>query len=135
MSKKKTQEELENSNPFDFTYEDGVKVEIEGSYLEELIRVTKTAVDEETKVFFPEQYTYVDEKGNEVSADTKGARMVPDAYATVANRNSVNYLTPLGQVALRAHMLLLETHSQAVKSGKAVSKKELKTKHQMKPVK
>lgn len=132
---KKDQKELENSNPFDFTYEDGVKVEIEGSYLEELIRVTNSVVEQETKVFFPEQKVFIDSEGNEVKEGTEGARLVPDAYSTIANRNSVNYVTPLGQVALRAHMLLLEAHSEGVKSGKAISKEELKAKQQMKPVK
>jgi hypothetical protein len=131
MSKK---EKPESQNPLDFTYGDNVKIEMEGRYLEEGIRVTNDIIEQERKVFFPEQRVYVKD-GEEVDVNTEGARLAPDAYATVAQSEAVTYYTKLGRLALRFHLLLLEVHAKNVEAGKAITKEEAVKQSKMAPVK
>ena len=130
MSNKKA----EDKNPLDFTYADDVKIEMEGRYLEEGIRVTNDIIEQERKIFFPEQRVYVKD-GEEVDVNTEGARLAPDAYATVAQSESVAYYTKLGRIALRFHLLLLEVHAKNVEAGKAITKEEAVKQSKMSSVK
>jgi hypothetical protein len=130
MSNKKA----EDQNPLDFTYADDVKIEMEGRYLEEGIRVTNEIIEQERKILFPEQRVYVKD-GQEVDMNTEGARLAPDAYATVAKSEAVTYYTKLGRLALRYHLLLLEVHAKNVEAGKAITKEEADKQRKMSTVK
>jgi hypothetical protein len=130
MSNKKA----EDQNPLDFTYADDVKIEMEGRYLEEGIRVTNEIIEQERKILFPEQRVYVKD-GQEVDMNTEGARLAPDAYATVAKSEAVTYYTKLGRLALRYHLLLLEVHAKNVEAGKAITKEEADKQRKMSAVK
>lgn len=141
MSKKDQKElteeqikKIQEMDPREFIYEDGIKVKIDGKLITLSIDLSSRIFEKMVDTFYPIIPMYIKD-GKKVEEGTEGAEKVIDYEATAANPEGYQGVSQLGYMALRAHLFYMIEHANAVKSGKAVRKKELKEKQQMKPVK
>ena len=111
MTKKKTEEEMKNIKPFDYTYQNNQKVEIHGKLLEAFIEFLNSEVQEERKIFYPEQ---VDEEN------------LPDIQKTAENEEAKVFLTEKGRYVLNLYLDCMSIFADSIQNGVAVKKEQNK---------
>ena len=111
-NKKLTEEEMKNVNPAEFTYNQEQTVEINAKLFEALIQTFQQEMQEERKVFYPEQ---LDEEG------------LPDIQKTAESEDGKVFLTDKGRYFLNIYLDLMTQKANDIQNGVAVKKEKNKS--------
>lgn len=118
----KTQNELKN--PMEYTYKEDSKVEIEGGFLLELIKLVDTLLDNEINTTCAFKYKYVDKSGNVVNTvkgiAPAGSSKLLDLDATLTDSEFEHRLTSKGHLYLEFKKHLEIIHFDNIKKGVAI---------------
>ena len=136
--KKETNEQMQN--PREFIYPQGVKVEIDGYVVTDLIMIFEQLLKDEVKVESKFKYNYVNEKGNVVKnakqedLESGKVQKILDFKRTIVEPNMEYSITEKGIAYAELKNFLESIHMDNIQKGNAVSYKELSTKPMVEPI-
>lgn len=120
-----TNKQQEAVNPFDYTYDPGAKVEIDGQLLMALMNYINGVIDSNTETFSPYKYKFVNTKtGKEVKTPKKEdldagvVTKIVDIDNTFFSEPRV-YMNKVATDGARLSLNLQSAHLQAIEEGKA----------------
>lgn len=127
-------ETKKNSNPRDFVYEEGTKIEVTGTLLTDLILVFENLLKDEIKTESKFKYNYVNEKGDIVKnfkkEDVESGKLqkIVDFNRTIMDPTVEYSITEKGIGYAQLKNYLESIHLDNIQNGKAVDYRELSKK-------
>ena len=119
------------TNPREYVYEQGTKVELEGYVLTDLIMIFENLLKDEIKVDSKFKYNYVNEKGNIVKnvkkEDVESGKLqkIVDFQRTIVEPNMEYSITEKGIMYGQLKNFLESLHFNNIQQGKAIKYTEL----------
>lgn len=118
-------------NPYHHIYKPGVKVEIDGEFLSELIQFANKVIDETTETSFTDKLKYVNVENNKTVAKPKKEDLASGKVVQVVDIEKTLQGKPIYHrkaitlQAISTNLRLQSIHMNAIKEGKAIHYEEL----------
>lgn len=125
------QENKKITDPRQFIYPQGTKIEVEGYLLTDLIMIFEQLLKDEVKVESKFKYNYLNDKGNIVknvkTEDVEKGKLtkVVDFERTIVNPNFEYSITEKGIAYAELKNFLEKLHFENIQAGKAVKYTEM----------
>jgi len=130
----KNKEKKEQINPKDYAYTGQEDIVMKSSLFKDISRGIADALHNETKIYYPEKYDWVNEKTGKIvkkpkkeDIDSGAVYKILSVERTLQGEPQISR-TPLGQYLLQLTVMLEQQHIKNIEDGNAVSVEELEKK-------